>query len=538
MKLFHNPFHPLLLAVYFPILLLSKNMAMFNIEDTYRVICVNIGLVLVAFTVCHLVYRDRNRAAFVTTALLGLIFSFSFFNEGVFSQISGIVSLGVIIVTALVIVLLAFKIPQNNPEISQILNVVVAVMLVAPVYRVASAHFAGDMLNSRATSDIEATIQNVLSQARSPDKLPTVFHIVLDGYSRNDVLQEIYGYDNSSFTNRLREFGFFVADRSTTPYGQTLLVVNSVFSMNYLNSDIRALESRNGDLSSGDLRRVLKHHLWTAPVLRMFGEMGYRLAMIDSDYAALNNVSADYFLTPEVALTSFEKTLLAMTPVSKVLKKFNLDDENEPNVKLIFALGDHDYERMEKPLFVLNHIVSPHPPFTIDRDGRPRPDGEAGPYDGSHRIHGDSERRREYRNGYIEKLRYTNGALIGHVQSLIEDVSEPKVIIIHGDHGGGLFLEHNSSSTTCLKERFSPFLAVYATDHRFTEALEDDTNLVNLYRVLFNTLFDTDLPLLPARSFFAPWKDPTDFQEINGEQLVSFGPNCEDPAAALPRIDH
>ena len=57
---------------------------------------------------------------------------------------------------------------------------------------------------------------------------PNIIHIVLDGYSRADVLQELYDFDNAEFLNSLRALGFTIVDDATVPYGQTLLTMNSV----------------------------------------------------------------------------------------------------------------------------------------------------------------------------------------------------------------------------------------------------------------------------------------------------------------------
>jgi hypothetical protein len=255
--------------------------------------------------------------------------------------------------------------------------------------------------------------------------------------------------------------------------------------------------------------------------------------MAESDYTPLNNHAVDHFLaakTNRFELTFFETALLTMTPIPLMFgEDYDWQAESFSNENLDFALGRHDYARLGRPLFVLTHILSPHPPFTIDRDGRPRRD-EAGINDGDHWIRGDTVRRRRYRDGYLEKLRYTNRSLLKHVEGLIEDVAGPKVIIMHGDHGGGLGLSHDDASATCLKERFSPLLAVYASDRGLANAFGEDTNLVNVYRVLFNELFDTELPLLPARSFFASWEDPTEIREIDPDLLQTLAPaSCTAP---------
>ncbi len=529
MQLARYPLHPFLLACYFPMLLLSNNMGLFGVEDVYRAISLNLVLAFVLFYVFRLAYRDGGRAAFATTAILGLCFSFRLIGGGPESALSDSLALAVTGVAGLAVVVLASRIPRDNVEAPLILNVFVTVMLIVPVYEVVDAQLADDDPASRMASGIDSAAHDVLRHARMPDTLPSVFHIVADGYSRNDVLQDVYGYDNSAFTSRLRELGFAVSDRATTPYGQTLLAVNSVLSMNYLNDYIAALES-DGELEPARLRKVLKRFFYTAPVLQLFEEMGYYLVMTETDYPPLNNPEADYFLeskTDPFALTFYEHALLTTTPfsVGSTRSALLLQAAMESNRKLIFALGPHDYGRMEKPLFVLTHVLSPHPPFTIDRDGVPQRDSAARS-DGNRWIGDNPERRRQYHDRYLEKLQYTNGALMRHVEGLIENFDGPKVIIIHGDHGGGLYLNHDDGSATCLKERFSPFLAVYASDRRVTDALGDDMNLVNLYRVLFNEIFDTDLPALPSRSFFAPWEDPTQLQEIAPERLESLGAQC------------
>jgi hypothetical protein len=70
-------------------------------------------------------------------------------------------------------------------------------------------------------------------------------------------LRDVYGYDKSPFTDDLRDLGFSVSDRATTPYGQTLLAVNAMLSMNYRNDFISALESEE-EIALDQLRKVLK----------------------------------------------------------------------------------------------------------------------------------------------------------------------------------------------------------------------------------------------------------------------------------------
>ncbi|MEE9258418.1 MAG: hypothetical protein V3U37_02645, partial [Nitrospinaceae bacterium] len=76
-----------------------------------------------------------------------------------------------------------------------------------------------------------------------------------------------------------------------------------------------------------------------------------------------------------------------------------------------------------------------------------------------------------------------------------------------------------SSEKSCIRERFTTFFAVYSSDGGLQKDFPNDLNLVNMYRVIFNKLFDLELPLLPAKSFFVPWSDLTAIERINPKQL-------------------
>jgi hypothetical protein len=80
------------------------------------------------------------------------------------------------------------------------------------------------------------------------------------------------------------------------------------------------------------------------------------------------------------------------------------------------------------------------------------------------------------------------------------------IIILHGDHGGGLHYDQDNKANTCPNERFSPLLAVYATDTAISSEFTGDFNLVNIYRVIFRRILGIQLPNLPNRSTYVSWE--------------------------------
>ncbi|MEE8444702.1 MAG: hypothetical protein V3S44_05085, partial [Alphaproteobacteria bacterium] len=124
-----------------------------------------------------------------------------------------------------------------------------------------------------------------------------------------------------------------------------------------------------------------------------------------------------------------------------------------------------------------------------------------------------------YRDGYINKLRFTNDEVYAYVKRILAESPDPKIIIIHGDHGGGIFMDHNDPEGSCHKERLSPLVAVYSSDGALQRAIPEDVNLVNLYRIVFNNYFATDMALRPNESWFVTFDDPTSRTLIGPEEL-------------------
>ena len=136
---------------------------------------------------------------------------------------------------------------------TRIANVVAAVMVVFPVTSLLQREFSF----TPATADTKPSLQGDPGFQTAVDTgiRPNIAHIVLDAYSRQDVLADLYQFDNTPFLDRLRGLGFAVADRATSPYNQTLLVMSSIFSGTMLEGSERlnsAAEVRDTlrDLSS------------------------------------------------------------------------------------------------------------------------------------------------------------------------------------------------------------------------------------------------------------------------------------------------
>lgn len=62
---------------------------------------------------------------------------------------------------------------------------------------------------------------------------PDIYYILLDGYTREDMLKANFGFDNSPFINALEKRGFYVADKANSNYAHTHFSVPSTFNLQH-----------------------------------------------------------------------------------------------------------------------------------------------------------------------------------------------------------------------------------------------------------------------------------------------------------------
>lgn len=328
-----------------------------------------------------------------------------------------------------------------------------------------------------------------LNCARSPD----IYWIVLDGYGRADVLQEMYGVNNGPFIASLERIGFYVAGRSHSNYIQTVYSIPSALNMGYV-------APRPAGVSGYDYFPALMAENQLMALLR---QCGYQMVAFETPFFFTNFPDADVYIRYGTDLNEFEGLLLTSTPLDLLLKEADLEPlershaAHRDRVRFVFERLAQ-FPAVPGPKLVIAHIVSPHPPFVFDAQGLPvQPNRSYTMVDGSH-YRGSW---REYREGYAAQVQHVNQLLEHTVSEIIRRSPTPPVIVVQGDHGPGGFLEWGSPRQSCLWERIS-ILNAYYLPHDGSEQLEPDTSPVNSFRIVLNAYFGADLELLPDEAYF------------------------------------
>ncbi len=216
-----------------------------------------------------------------------------------------------------------------------------------------------------------SSVQRVVKRLGQPAELPDIYYIILDGYARADILRDYYDFDNTPFLQQLRDRGLFVADRSNSNYTLTYLSLASSLNMRDIHQD---LDARNAD----DPDRAWAHALlWNHRVGRMLQAVGYQYVHLQTNWTGTQNSDiAD--LTMPKTLPEYDIVLANTTMLKPLMSMRLLPKLTGPTGGDLHRYTFDTLERLARtedaagPRFVFAHLICPHPPHVIDRDGNVR----------------------------------------------------------------------------------------------------------------------------------------------------------------------
>jgi hypothetical protein len=378
------------------------------------------------------------------------------------------------------------------------------VALIFPLFQV----IRWEVLQAQADRSSAVNVQGLGTLSLTPGKAqPDVYFIVVDMYTRHDVLSEVYQYDNTPFLDSLRDLGFLVVDCSQSNYSQTEMVLASTLNMSYLDQMGDLEPSTKG---SSDLR----HWIQDNSVMGAFKTLGYKLVAFETGYPFSEFQFADYYLSPESGITShpgrmntfealFLKTTLslALTDFAQTLPPVLVPDTSQPlETKRQQVL--YDLQQLENipheipgPKFIFAHILALHEPYVFSADGQAATFPE------------NMNTEQNYA-AYRDQVEFINNRLVTILQNIIQHSDPRPIIILQGDTGPGL-VSHSG--------RMANLSAFYLPGYE--QSITPGLTPVNNFRLVFDQYFGANLGMLPDRSNFSLYTSPYDFESIPNDCL-------------------
>ncbi len=500
----HFSWHPYLLAIFPMVALLAYNIAEIEMAEALRSLLVSLLVAMILSIVLRLLVKESHKAAAISSLALVLFFSYGHLYNVLETHSLAGVSIGRHRIIA-PIYLAVFGIgmwwiarrTRNLRLLTQTLNIVALAAVALPVTQIL-AYYVQESRAVTAKPSNTAEDLHITGDRLAPD----IYYIILDAYSRDDVLENFYNFDNSSFLDELNRLGFYVARCSQSNYAQTQLSLASSLNMDFINLLGKGFSEEQTNRVG--MPGLIKH----STARQLLERLGYKMVAFETGYYWTQVEDADVYISPKSSATSlldvtgglngFESLLiktsagLIIVDGASALPKFLQLDLNYPDQvhreRVLFTLDQlGKLPAMPGPKFIFAHIVSPHKPFVFG------PNGEI------------VEQEKDNITGYKDQVAYLNSRLIPLFQKIIANSSRAPIIIIQGDHGG---------LDTSVEERMAVLNAYYLPEGG-SHLLYENISPVNTFRLIFNHYFGSHYDLLEDISLFSSYKYPYQYTAIS-----------------------
>jgi hypothetical protein len=338
----------------------------------------------------------------------------------------------------------------------------------------------------------EETISSTHAQENPSvdENAPDIYYIILDEFAGFQAMREYWHYNEvDDFVSFLKERGFFVAEESHGSSTDTLHQMATRLNYQEYPLGDEYIQTYFNDIADNQVVRYLESRGYTIVV---FDEtnLGYPSAKpIPADYyyeygssAIPENATATYGFYFE----EFGELVMDNTMVYAISQKFS---STNPAIilhsNMIHFTVDHIADKeIPSPKFVYAHLLLPHTPFAFAEDGS---------------IMG-SDRFTNW-NYYIETYKFSINVATEMVNRILSeaDPENPPVIILQSDHGARNELnrrEGNMVLPNYPEKHMTHIMYVLLVPGYDYSSLPQDINPVNTFPIVFNHLFDDNIPLI------------------------------------------
>ena len=369
--------------------------------------------------------------------------------------------------------------PSRSVSIWKNLSFTVSALIIFNIIKIIPVE-----INKLEKSDVvlpSATTANLAAQ-----NYPDIYFIVFDEFSGFEPMRKYWHNPNvDDFIQFLDSHDFFIAEQSHS---------SSIYSLHQMATRLNYEEFPCCE--SGEYLETYYENVSYNKVMRYLKSRGYSTAVFEEltiprAYPALDPIVADY------SFADVPETRMAITISETIFDEFGVFVANGSMLKIIPATHDKtlsghrdkilylinkigDVDQVSSPKFIYVHLLLPHFPFMFDENGNVLDE----------ELHGNW-------NYYLGQYNYSMEVAKKLIENILAnaDPERPPVIILQSDHGarnidyGGPLLE-NFPEEYKTQILFALHMPGYDTSK-----LSQDIEPINTFPIVFNYLFDDDLPL-------------------------------------------
>jgi len=481
-------FLPLLTAAFPVVFTYATNASILQLNSFWGIFLLLLAVALGFYLICLLLIKRKP----FTSALATFVFLLFFLSYG--SVYNRLIEFDFIVIQHLnflpLFVVLGFYasfftsklLDDLAKKIWTVLVSMLGILVIINLIKILPTEF--QKINQRVKSEIN---QEVATEQINSDRYPDIYWLVFDEFSGFDAMREYFNYqDIDKFKMQLEQLGFHVIENSHSDSIQTLHQIATRLNYEKLSTELGEVEyyeliSRNKVMSELKARGYTTVVL-DEPSLGTFAFEGK--TPIQADYLLLDEFQVNKS-APTIIFNSFGILVADRTMLAPITKYFKLESEAiETHRDIIYFVADELGEmEFPKPTFIYSHLLLPHVPFLFTENGGYLE------YDHQHDW-----------NYYLGQYKFTIKIILRTIETILSeaDSNNPPIIIIQSDHGVRNLANNESGEGNLVnfpeEYRTSILFAIYAPACP-DMPLEDGIDPVNTFPLVFNCLFDLDIPL-------------------------------------------
>jgi len=478
----------------FPILFLfSQNSDVISLTDLVTTLIVTSIITFIGWAILSKVLKNQRKSGIIIVIMTILFFSYGHVLESFVFEIDkasgGHKHLFLLSIYGIFFIITSVKIWRTKEKLDNVEKIVCGIGITLCILAISSVDYS----NYNSVQNYDEKISNIGSTVEKRN----IYYILFDGYSSSEILEEVYGHDNSQVVDFLKDEGFFIAENSYTNYPQTQLFLSALLNMEYINY----LADEVGDKSKNF--KVLGNKIYESKIITDFRDGGYGIYYLDTGFLAYpTKMKSDMNLCTynNYFNSQFQILILRMSMFNPIYHEF-FEEDYRQRILCTFEEIPKIHEYSEKPVFVFAHIMVPHAPYIFG------PNGE----DMSSESF-EMESSGKDKEGYLNQAKFAEKTIVELVKK-IRASDKQAIIMIMSDSGSDSTLDWNNPNDESIRERFGNFNTYYFPDGG-NEILYDGMSPVNTFRKLLNFYFNEDYEILEDRSYFSNASEPFNFIEV------------------------
>lgn len=476
------PLYVLLLPVFFVLHGVRENFGFILPGDYLPLVLFYCSSATVIFGMVYLLYRQKIKTGILTFLILSVFFFYGFIQDFLnqhFAFINRYIILVPLFFSLLVLISVVLKRCKSNLiKANFFFN---CLLLIYTLYDL-SAIIIKTISPPADKFSVYPFAQNKGYKPCNDCPKPDIYFLIFDEYASSLNLKNNFDYDNSQLDNFLIGKQFHIQKNSSANYNFTPFSISSILNMSYISGI-------STDKISGDDYASCNKLIRENAVIKYLSSAGYDIINYSIFDIAGNPSPVTQDFLPLKARLITDRTFWGRAKKDIDFNRFPWLSESmefkykQNNNKLIGLVKKESSRQSNTPRFVYAHYNMPHPPYYFDKNGNETPKEKLG-----HQYDAD-------KNLYLGNVAYCNLKIKELVNTILKNSQNKAVIVLMGDHG----FRYDKSMPQHVF--FQNQNAVYIPDNNYN-FFYDNISGVNQFRVLINTLFKQDIPLLRDSTIF------------------------------------